>query len=50
MTKITVTLSKNGFYFGSVVHTYSSSDEARNSNLVSHYAAQGVSITSLKFH
>lgn len=50
MTKITVKLSKNGFYFGTVEHAYSSFDEARNSNLVVHYAAQGVSVTELKFH
>jgi hypothetical protein len=49
MTKITVKLSKNGFYFGTVEHTYSTADEARNSNLVAHYAAQGVSVTELHF-
>ena len=27
MTKITVKLSKNGFYFGTVEHTYSTADE-----------------------
>ena len=50
MTQITIKLSKNGFYFGTVTHTYSSVVEARNSNLVAHYAAKGVNITNLKFH
>lgn len=50
MTKITVKLSKNGFYFGTVEHTYSSFAEACNSDLIAYYAKQGVLVTQLVFH
>ena len=50
MTKITVKLSKNGFYYGSVTHTYSSLEEAKASDLVAHYRANDINVAELKFH
>lgn len=48
-TTITVNLSKDGFYYGQRHHHFDSIGEAHASNLVAHYRAQGITVTSLQF-